>query len=157
LDDWKAPNWLQVTRALAAGYPEHHKTIVERDGTRRLDGLYVTPIFEIDARFDPLRSSFTLYSEFETEHGIWFSGLSGGPVYAIEGAVDIVDDTMLRPIGIVTQGHPGCPDAATNEFAIFTNKHAVIHALMLTPYTFDTWLSAAGLLQEGNDHDHDRV
>jgi hypothetical protein len=146
LDDWKAPNWPQVNRALAAGYPEHHKRIVERDGKRQLDGLYITPIFQIDRGFDPLRSSFTLYHEFETEPGIWFSGLSGGPVYAIEGALDMVDDTMLRPLGIVTEGHPGCHDANASESAIFTTKHAVIYALMLTPTTFDTWLTATGLL-----------
>lgn len=143
LDDWMEPDWPQVTRALAAGYPTHHKTIVERDGKRQLDATYVTPIFQIDPPFDPFRSSFTLHREYETEHGFWFSGLSGGPVYAIEGALDMVDDTMLRPMGIVTQGHPGSPDASKS--AIFTTKHAVIHALMLTPATFDTWLTAAGL------------
>jgi hypothetical protein len=145
LDDWKEPNWPQVTRALAAGYPTHHKTIVERDGKPQLDAKYVTPIFQIDPGFDRFCSLFTLFHEFETEHGFWFSGLSGGPVYAIEGARDMVDDTMLRPMGIVTEGHPASPDAGASESPFFTAKDAMIRALMLAPATFDAWLTAAGI------------
>jgi hypothetical protein len=48
-----------------------------------------------------------LSSALATPHGYHFSGMSGGPVYAIEGHEQRkVEDEELFPVGIVFRGVP---------------------------------------------------
>lgn len=83
-----------------------------------------------------------LSSRLAEAHGYYFSGISGGALYAIEA-------DGLVPMGIVFEGHPsskkktGEPESSTflDEYDIF------VRGSTLTPEIFGEWLDRAKLIR----------
>ena len=141
LDSWREPNWKDVRLGLAVGYPTEGKVRTPGD---RMDTIE-TQCIEVCAAFDsiPARDApdFYLASQLDTPHGYSFSGMSGGPVYAIQRKPEQQGDGAdLLPIGITYRGHPST-HGTRNPGGFLTNQHIVIRAVRLTPDTFDEWLS----------------
>jgi hypothetical protein len=83
-------------------------------------------------------------------HGYFFSGMSGGPIYAVEEYDPReVEDEELFPIGIIFGGYPASGEADTHgadlrESAFLTSRDLFVQAYVLTPEIFDEWLHEAG-------------
>ena len=160
LDSWREPNWSDVQLCLAAGYSDEHK---ERrtleDGSEKI----ATPLLDVVVDWDTIlecnKPQFSLSSRSKNPLRYGLSGISGGPVYAIEGSkikddprFPIGEDEALFPIGIVFEGSPSTIESAerSHESATqgFLNKRDILlRVLTLTPETFDEWLKACAELQ----------
>jgi hypothetical protein len=147
LDSWRAPDWSSVKWGLAAGYPDEHKTLMTVDNKEHIANQLITAVAEVSSPLPP-QKFITLSSELAKSHSWYFSGLSGGPLYVVEGPEERdVEDDALFPVGIVFQGFPstGRPDVPgaqqrdPNE-AFLNNRDLFFRALALTPDTFDEWL-----------------
>lgn len=150
LDAWSEPHWPSVQYCLVAGYPDEHKEWTQVGKSSGIKSLFVTPIVELASTLDPGRPTFTLMNTMKAPHGYHFSGMSGGPVYAIDPD-EHADSTMnLTAIGIVFEGHPGSrrpDDLNASGCPGFLTDHDVFFRVMtLTPTHFDGWLRNAGLL-----------
>ncbi|WP_425952988.1 trypsin-like serine protease [Ralstonia pseudosolanacearum] len=137
LDAMREPRWSDVALCLAIGYPNEHKS--------RVGDKVAVPMLEVSADYQQnggtISSTFTLHSQLKEEHGYFFSGMSGGPVYADDGTDDVI------PIGIVYEGSPGSKAAweARDSQSYLTGKDIVVNALVLTPSVFDDWLRRCDL------------
>jgi hypothetical protein len=79
----------------------------------------------------------------EKPHGYYFSGISGGTLYAVE-------EEILVPVGIVFEGYPSTKkqaEARANSTAFLDEHDIFIRALTLTPEIFEEWLRRAKLLK----------
>jgi hypothetical protein len=91
-----------------------------------------------------------LNSELAKPHSWYFSGLSGGPLYFVEGLEERqVEDDELFPAGIVFQGYPSSGrtdaiEARDPSAAFLTEKDLFIRALALSPQIFDEWTRDCG-------------
>ena len=83
---WREPDWNSVKWCLAAGYPDEHKKQVVHDGTDKVSNQLVTVVAEAASQLGRAERCITLSSTLDKPHGFYFSGMSGGPVYAVEGA-----------------------------------------------------------------------
>ena len=135
---------------LAAGYPDEHKGKVLSEGGEKVGNQLVVVVAEVSSRLARSERLIALSSTLDKAHCYYFSGMSGGPVYAVEGHEQReVEDEELFPIGIIFQGYPSSgrldvqsgTDAAS---AFLTDKDLFFRALMLTPELFDEWLQKAG-------------
>ncbi|MBY5377251.1 hypothetical protein [Rhizobium leguminosarum] len=139
LDSWREPDWDKVKFCLAAGYPDEHKAQVEDGGRDMVSAPFATVVVEFADRSPTV---ITLSSELDQPHNYYFSGMSGGPVYAAEGLGEI-EDYDLFPVGIIYQGYPGSGRRSGNpdtSASFFTERDIFFRALALTPDTFDDWL-----------------
>ena len=150
LDNWREPNWQSVKYCLAAGYPDEHKGKVLSEGGEKVGNQLVVVVAEVSSRLARSERLIALSSTLDKAHCYYFSGMSGGPVYAVEGHEQReVEDEELFPIGIIFQGYPSSgrldvqsgTDAAS---AFLTDKDLFFRALTLTPKSFDEWLQKAG-------------
>lgn len=151
LDAWSEPQWPSVQYCLAAGFPSEHKRWTQVGQASAIKSLFVTPIAELNSTLDPGLPTFTLMSTMENPHGYHFSGMSGGPVYAIDPVERLDSTTNLFPIGIVFEGHPGSsrPDDenGSGSSGFLTDRDVFFRVMTLTPTYFDDWLYNAGLLK----------
>ncbi|MDH6152665.1 MULTISPECIES: hypothetical protein [Paraburkholderia] len=137
LDAIREPRWDEIALCLAAGYPNEHKTLI--------GDKVAVPMLEVYAHYQQNGAvhpgTLTLHSQLEEEHGFFFSGLSGGPVYAQDSAGDVL------AVGIVFEGSPGSKEAwdGRDSQSYITGKDIVVKALILTPSVFDAWLRDSGL------------
>ncbi len=143
LDAWREPDWSKVRYCLAAGYPDEHKERVPAGEGQTLASQLVTAVAEASSRLGRSERLITLSSALDKPHGFFFSGMSGGPVYAVEGHEQRqVEDDELFPIGIIFEGFPssGRTDVQTSTTTIstfLTDKDLFFRALTLTPEIFD--------------------
>jgi hypothetical protein len=146
LDHWKEPDWSALKWGIAAGYPDEHKSHVNSDDKLQVGNQLITAIAEISSTPSADSPIITLSSLLDNPHSWFFSGLSGGPLYAVEGELgDTVEDNALFPIGIVFEGYPssGRPDIMgprDTQSGFLTESDLFFRALTLTPRTFDLWL-----------------
>lgn len=147
LDAWREPSWTSVKYCLAAGYPDEHK---QKTG-EKIANQFVVVVAEIASRLARTERLIALSSTLDQPHGYYFSGMSGGPVYAAEGHEQReVQDEELFPIGIIFEGFPSSGRAdmqGSRDFAsaFLTDRDLFFRALMLTPENFDEWLQKAGI------------
>ena len=139
LDDWTEPNWGEITHPMAFGYPTEHKS----QSPDFVESPLIHVAVEVTRKISPFDSSFLLASSLESEHGYYFSGMSGGPVFHVH------DGGEITLIGIVYEGTPGSSKEwlARDAQAFFTNSDIQIRAHTLTPEIFEGWLKQAGLIQ----------
>lgn len=138
LDSWEEPDWSINSPKVAVGYATEHKST---DGKYVLSG-FVQAVAESPSGVESTRDKFMLFSQLEEEHEVFFSGMSGGPVF-----YQYEDDREAVPIGIIYEGSPGSSlewEKRGHE-SFLTGSHIKIDAQLLTPNTFKEWLSIAGL------------
>ncbi|GIK97834.1 MAG: hypothetical protein BroJett029_20430 [Alphaproteobacteria bacterium] len=107
LDAWREPDWKSVKWCVAAGYPDEHKTAVVHDGADKVSNRLLTVVAEVASQLGSTARCITLSSTLDKPHGYYFSGMSGGPVYAVEGAEQrTIEDDELLPVGLIFEGFP---------------------------------------------------
>ena len=159
LDSWREPNWSDVQSCLTVGYADEHKekTTLE-DGSEKIATRFLNVVTKLDTTLELNEPKFSLYSRLDDPSVSGFSGISGGPVYAIEESkikddplFPIGEDESLFPIGIVFEGSPSTIESAershestTQEF--LDKRDILLRVLTLTPETFDEWLKACAEL-----------
>jgi hypothetical protein len=151
LDAWREPDWSSVKYCLAVGYPDERKKNVAADDGQKVANQLTTAVAEVSSRLGRFERLIALSSTLEKPHGFYFSGMSGGPVYAVEGHEQRkVEDDELFPIGIIFEGFPSSGRADTQggkdpASAFLTDRDLFFRALTLTPEFFDEWLQKAGI------------
>jgi hypothetical protein len=149
LDTWREPDWNAVKYCLAAGYPDEHKEKVVGDTGPSVASPFAVVCAEATSKLGRNERLIVLSSALEKPHGYYFSGMSGGPIYAIEGHEQRkVEDEELFPVGIVFEGFPGSgrTDVHNDSDAMttfLTDRDLFFRALTLTPEIFDEWLRKA--------------
>jgi hypothetical protein len=147
LDKWREPAWKTVKVCVAAGYPDEHKELVIVDGIENVGNQLVAVAAEVGSQINRTERFITLSSQLQEPHRYYFSGMSGGPIYAIEGVgKKEVEDEELLPIGIIFEGYPSTKkrnDELDVSSAFLTEKDLFFRGLMLTPERFDDWLKRA--------------
>lgn len=141
LDTWTPPTWSKVKYGVATGYPDEHKRLVTINGRDMVGVNNTHAVAEFTTQPTSTHETYTIYSRIDKPHGLYFSGLSGGPLYAIEGHLgDEISDNKLKAIGITFEGAP----SSQHSPAGFLGENDIyIQALALTPERFDAWLQAA--------------
>jgi len=128
LDSWSEPPWSEVELCAAAGYADEHKTT--QDDKVTVPMPVVTA--ELQSKIQPDTREFTLSSSLSEPHGMYFSGMSGGPILALWG------NDNLAPIGLIFEGYPSNRATPTSNLA--GPNDILIRGLLLTPTTFSHWL-----------------
>jgi len=135
LDAWEDPEWPTAGTLAAVGYLNEHKH-------NQADNV-ATPmnfaVADLASSIGPQLPTFTLSSIVDEAHGLFFSGMSGGPVF-----ITASEDKMI-PVGIIFEGGPSSgrhenPQSSIGATDIFIRAHT------LTPTIFEGWLAAVGLL-----------
>lgn len=147
LDAWREPNWNAVRMCVAAGYPNEHKERMEVDAREMVSAGFLRAVAEVSSNLGRDQKYITLSSALDEPHGRFFSGMSGGPIYAQEGDADVVADEDLLPIGIIFEGYPGSGRAGEigdATAAYLTERDIFFRGLTLTPESFDYWLTQLG-------------
>jgi hypothetical protein len=149
LDTWKEPAWDKVSYCLAAGYPDEHKSRVEDDRLGKVSAPFACVCVEVASPLARSRPMITLSSQLEEHHGYFFSGMSGGPVYAIEGDLNEAEDRDFFHVGIIFEGFPSSGRREVTDTdasaAFLTDSDLFFRALTLTPEIFDDWLRQVDL------------
>lgn len=131
LDNFSELDWSKIKHYGAAGYPTEHKTLVGNQVQAPMTFVIAT----LKSSFGPNDKTFVLFSSLGKPHGWYFSGMSGGPIFAI------LDDATLFPAGIVFEGGP--TSAKAEPSFISTENDIFIRGLALTPGIFEDWLAQA--------------
>lgn len=145
LDNWREPDWSKVRFGVACGYPDEHKKNLSGPADQVANQL-ISVVAEIASVPEVGQRTITLSSILDQPHSWYFSGLSGGPMYAVEGGIGReVPDEELFPIGIVFEGFPSSGRFSLGAerdlaLAFLTDKDLFIRALAITPHIFDEWL-----------------
>lgn len=133
LDRYEPPKWDRITYCLAAGFPDRAKS--------HTDLHVASPMVEVIAHLassiSPSSTSFALQSELEEPTPYKLSGMSGGPIFAVN------EDEEIQPIGIVFEGHPSGEDGISSTDSFLTDLDILVRGHVLTPETFAGWLSSA--------------
>lgn len=134
LDKFRATPWDQVKYCLAVGFPMKLK--------QGKEDLLLSPMLEVCAELDskpkPDEEFITLHSALESPVPKGFSGVSGGPIFAL------TSELPPYPVGMIFEGHPSGEDGDRDRSqAFFTDNDVFIRGLVLTPQTFETWLANA--------------
>jgi hypothetical protein len=150
LDCWREPDWSKVRFGLAFGYPDEHKKNVSASSIDRVANQLIAVVAEVASSGGNANRTITLNSALTNPHTWYFSGLSGGPLYFVEGFEERqAEDDELFPSGIVFQGYPSSGRAEVMESrdaaaAFLTDKDLFVRALALTPAIFDEWIRDCG-------------
>jgi hypothetical protein len=150
LDHWREPNWSTVRFGLACGYPDEHKKNVSANSIDQVANRLITVVAELASTPGNASRTITLHSALSAPHTWYFSGLSGGPLYLVEGLEERqAEDDELFPVGIVFQGYPSSGRSEAMESrdaaaAFLTDTDLFIRALALSPPIFDEWLRDCG-------------
>lgn len=135
LDTWEAPEWPTEGTLAAVGYLNEHKY-------RQADKIATPMNFvaaELASSIGPQLPTFTLSSILDQAHGLFFSGMSGGPVF-----IAVSEDTLVA-VGIIFEGGPSSGRHKDSQSSIGPTD-IFIRAHTLTPTIFERWLAAVGLL-----------
>lgn len=130
LDQWIEPPWQEIGMCAAAGYADEHKT-TQGDHVSTPMPLVTA---ELQSRLSADAREFTLNSTLKEPHGIYFSGMSGGPILGMYG------EGAYTPIGLIFEGYPSSKDAPQSIFA--GPNDLFVRGLLLTPERFGEWLRA---------------
>jgi hypothetical protein len=150
LDRWREPDWSQVRFGLACGYPDEHKKNVSANSVGQVANQLITVVTELASMPGNGNRTITLNSTLANPHSWYFSGLSGGTLYFVEGLEERqAEDDELFPAGIVFEGYPssGRTEAIAGRdvsAAFLTEKDLFIRALALSPSIFDDWVRDCG-------------
>ncbi|WP_271591994.1 hypothetical protein [Bradyrhizobium sp. CCBAU 65884] len=135
LDAWETPEWSTEGTLAAAGYLNEHKY--------SLADKVATPmnfaVAELASSIGPQLPTFTLSSVVDEAHGLFFSGMSGGPVFISPA------ENKLIPVGIIFEGGPSSGRFKNLQTSIGA-ADILIRAHTLTPTIFESWLAAVDLL-----------
>lgn len=131
LDTWKGPQYTEAKLCMAAGYPTEHKSLADN----MVQTGMLQAVAKLQAGSDATR--FIMHSRLDKPHNRFFSGMSGGVVYADQ------DESDMVPIGIVYEGLPGGSKAwkQRDDQTYFDEYDIVVKGLYLTPEIFDGWLA----------------
>jgi hypothetical protein len=150
LDRWKEPDWSKIRFGLANGYPDQHKKNVSANSIDQVANQLITVVAEVASTPSRAQRTVTLNSALDKPHTWYFSGLSGGPLYFVEGLEEReAEDDELFPVGIVFEGYPSSGRVEASESrdaaaSFLTGKDLFIRALALTPKIFDQWVCDSG-------------
>lgn len=150
LDNWKEPDWSKVRWGLAFGYPDEHKQDTTDEGRDVVANQLIGVVAELASSVSMSDPYVKLHSALDNPHSWYFSGLSGGPLYVVEGTEEReAEDDELFPAGIVFEGFPstGREDALAGRdvaSAFLTDSDLFIRAYRLTPEIFDEWVRDCG-------------
>jgi hypothetical protein len=141
LDNWKPPSWDKVGFGLAVGYPDEHKDVLIIENEEKVSSKKTEVVAEFTNPPNGTQNTYTICSQLNQPHGFYFSGMSGGPLYAVEGDFgQFIDESQIYPIGIVFEGSPSSRNAPQGFFG---GSDIYIQAIALTPERFDEWLERA--------------
>ena len=150
LDCWREPDWSKVRFGLANGYPDEHKKNVSANSIDQVANQLITVVAEVASPLGNNQRAITLNSVLDNPHSWYFSGLSGGPLYFVEGLEERhAEDDELFPVGIVFEGYPSSGRTEAIELrdaaaAFLTERDLFIRALALAPSIFDEWVRDCG-------------
>jgi hypothetical protein len=150
LDNWREPDWSKVRFGLANGYPDEHKKNLSTGSVDQVANQLITVVAELASVPQSGQRTITLSSALDNPHSWYFSGLSGGPLYVVEGLEEHeVEDDELFPVGIVFEGYPASGRFDVGEgrdatIAFLNEKDLFVRALALTPAIFDEWIRECG-------------
>lgn len=139
LDRWVEPSLSDAKMAMACGFPTEHKSQNDSVVSAELAQVFAEPASTLSQD----RESFLLASSLEEDCNIYFSGMSGGPVY-----LDGTDDGKITIVGIVYEGVPGSSKEweVRGPESFLTKKDIQIRAHTFTPEIFERWLKQVGYL-----------
>lgn len=135
LDRFSPPNWREITHCLAAGFPDRAKS---EDGTSLASPL-IEVVAEIASTVDARSTSLVMQSQLQRPPGWGFSGMSGGPIFALD------ESDQPSPVGIIFEGYPSGEEGPRSEDAFLRDNDVLIRGHLLTPDIFTAWLQAANL------------
>ncbi len=150
LDCWREPDWSKVRFGLANGYPDEHKKNISANSIDQVANQLITVVAEVASPLSSIQRTITLNSALDNPHSWYFSGLSGGPLYFVEGLEERqAEDDELFPVGIVFEGYPSSGRTEAIETrdagaAFLTERDLFIRALALAPSIFDEWVRDCG-------------
>ena len=139
LDHWVEPSFSEAKMAMACGFPTEHKSQNDSVVSAELAQVFAEPASKLSLD----RESFLLASSLEEDSNIYFSGMSGGPVY-LDGTVD----GKITVVGIIYEGSPGSSKEweSRGPESFLTKKDIQIRAHTFTPEVFERWLKQVGYL-----------
>lgn len=135
LDELREPKWDVVQFCLAAGFPDRAKT----SNDESVASPMVEVIAQVASSLGPSTVTFTLQSSLEQPSTYKFSGMSGGPIFAL------CDETLPVPIGILFEGFPSDEKAGTSDTSFLGDRDILIRGHLLTRSIFAEWLRDAGV------------
>jgi hypothetical protein len=150
LDNWREPDWSKVRFGLANGYPDEHKKNLSTGSVDQVANQLITVVAELASVPRTGQRTITLNSALDNPHSWYFSGLSGGPLYVVEGQEEHeAEDDDLFPVGVVYQGYPSSGRSNVGEardatIGFLNEKDLFIRALALTSAIFDEWVRECG-------------
>lgn len=135
LDKFLDVRWGEVKLCAAAGFGTEHKY---QSSDKVAAPMHVV-VAELSNSIRDDTEKIILSSALDKAHGTYFSGMSGGPLFA--------EDESGPPIfaGIVFEGTPGSSKAwdERDRDQVFVNENDIlIKAHRVTPAIFDRWISA---------------
>ena len=134
-ENWHEPRWAHAKLLAAAGWPEMGKRNVTANGKPRVRGSITLIIADVSGGISRHEDIILMNSRLDAPHGWYFSGVSGGPIYVIQG-------DLIIPAGLLYEGWPQAKDERQGEL---TPNDILIRGVTLTPSNFEKWLSSARL------------
>lgn len=135
LDVWREPVWSQVKLGAAVGYGTEHKI--------RLEDKVAAPMHVVTASLSSAvhvdSKQIVLSDQLNSPHGVFFSGLSGGPIFVDDG------DESLKFAGIVFEGAPGSSLAWKDrdlDQSFIDERDIVVYGVRITPGRFREWVAS---------------
>lgn len=139
LDLLVEPDWQSSKFGLAVGYPNEHKAPTYAANEMMVGAPKLDVIAHFKGNYDGL---LVIQSKLDKAHGYFFSGMSGGALYAIEGDFgDHVEDEALKFAGIICKGGPQSREGEE----LVPPDQILIAAIPVNSSIFDEWLTRAGL------------
>jgi hypothetical protein len=135
-DKWREPRWARAEMLAAAGYPEMGKRNAIVNGKDRVIGTSALILAEKSGDVARDQRIVLMRSRLAKPHDWFFSGISGGPMYAVQ-------DDLLIPLGITFEGWPQTKDDKPHSG--LTELDIMVRGLTLTPDNFKRWLLRARL------------
>jgi len=127
------PEFVSGRTYLAAGFLDEHK---EHDATHVRTKLALLAA-TLPREPLPWDRTFQLQSQLDGPHGFFFSGISGGPVFAA------VDEDQLTLAGIVYQGLPSTGRRSPKREPLFGPDFVGVSVMRLNAAVFERWLAEA--------------
>jgi hypothetical protein len=131
LDNWREPRWARAEMLAAAGYPDEHKYNTTIDGKDKLAAPLAFIAADKDGEIGRDCPIVQMRSRLEKPHGWFFSGVSGGAMYATQ-------DERSIPAGIVFEGWP--QSKKTPPHPSLDDRDIIVRGMTLTPKTFGQWV-----------------
>lgn len=137
LDVWEEPDWSVLRTPVAFGFPTEHKS----DSDQHVRAPFLGVVAELARKISPSDETFLMASSLSEPNRFFFSGMSGGAVYAIADS----EQHPLTAIGIVFEGSPGSSAewAARDSQSFMSRDDVQLRSQTMTPEIFGGWLAQA--------------